>query len=55
MFDIFKRWKTIVENKTIMRIKKLWSSNGGEYEDYEFKKFYYENRIKLEKIVLRTP
>ena len=44
----------MVENETSMRIKKLWSDNGWEYKDFEFKKFYYENGIKLEKTMLRT-
>ena len=51
VFDVFKRWKTIIENKTGMRVKKLRFDNGREYEDSEFKKFYYENGIKLEKML----
>ena len=38
-----------------MRVKKLQSDNGGEYEDSEFKKFYYKTRIELEKTILGTP
>ena len=45
----------MTENKTGMRVKKLRFDNGREYEDFEFKKFYYENGIKLEKTVLKTP
>ena len=44
-----------MENKTGMRVKKLQFDNGREYEDFEFKKFYYENRIQLEKIVSGAP
>ena len=54
VFNIFKRWKAMVENETSMRIKKLWSDNGWEYKDFEFKKFYYENGTKLEKTMLGT-
>lgn len=55
MFDIFKRWKVMVENETGIRVKKLQSENGGEYENSEFKKFCYKNGIKLEKTVSGTP
>ena len=44
-----------MENKTSMRIKKLQFDNGGEHEDSKFKKFCYENEIKLKKIVSQTP
>lgn len=40
----------MMENETCLRIKKFISNNNGrEYENFEFKKFCYENRIKLEK------
>lgn len=55
MFEIFKRWKEMVENETSMKVKKLWFENGGKYEDFEFKKLCYENIIKLENTVPRTP
>ena len=55
MFDAFKRWKARVENKTGLKIKKLHSYNGGEYENSEFKKFYYLSGIKLSRMVPRTP
>ena len=45
----------MVENKTCMRVKKLRFDNGREDEEFEFKKIYYENGIKLEKTVPRTP
>jgi hypothetical protein len=31
VFDIFKKWKTLVENETGKRLKCLRSDNGGEY------------------------
>ena len=55
MFNLFKKWKVMVKNETSIKVKKLWSSNGEEYEDYEFKMFCYENGIKLEKTMPRTP
>lgn len=51
VFDVFKKWKAMVENETSMRIQKLGSENGENYKDCEFKKACYENRIKLEKII----
>ncbi len=41
VFETFKKWKDMVENETSLKIKKLHSDNGGEYEDNEFKKFCY--------------
>ncbi len=41
VFEAFKKWKAMVENETCLKIKKLRSDNGGEYEDNEFKKFCY--------------
>ncbi len=45
----------MVENETSLKIKKLRSDNGGEYEDNEFKKFCYQNGIKLIRTVPGTP
>ena len=45
----------MVENETDLKIKKLKTDNGGEYEDTRFKKFYYEHEIKMERIVPGTP
>jgi hypothetical protein len=52
---VFKKWKAMVENETGLKVKKLRSNNGGEYEDGGFKKFYYENGIRLEKTLPGTP
>ncbi|ONK72653.1 uncharacterized protein A4U43_C04F21630 [Asparagus officinalis] len=51
VFEVFKRWKTMVENKTGLKVKKLGSNNRGEYEDSEFKKFCYDSGIRLERTV----
>ncbi len=45
----------MVENETCLKIKKLHSDNGGEYEDNEFKKFCYQSGIKLIRTVPGTP
>jgi hypothetical protein len=33
VYEVFKKWKAMVENKTGLKVKKLRSDNGGEYED----------------------
>ncbi|KAK7340666.1 hypothetical protein VNO77_21375 [Canavalia gladiata] len=48
-------WKAMVENETGLKIKKLRTDNGGEYEDTKFKKFCYEHGIRMERTVPRTP
>ena len=55
VFEAFKIWKAMVENETGLKIKKLRTDNGGEYEDTIFKKFFYENGIRMERIVPGTP
>ncbi|KAK0578941.1 hypothetical protein LWI29_018731 [Acer saccharum] len=55
VFEAFKKWKAMVENETSLKIKKLRSDNGGEYEDKEFKKFCYQSGIKLIRTVPGTP
>ncbi|KAK2378762.1 putative mitochondrial protein [Trifolium repens] len=55
VFDAFKKWKAMVENETGLKIKKLRTDNGGEYEDTKFKKFCYENGIRMERTVPSTP
>ena len=45
----------MVENNIDLKIKKLRSDNGGEYEDSGFKKLHYKSGIKFDRIVLRTP
>jgi nicotinamide mononucleotide adenylyltransferase len=37
VYEVFKKWKAMVENETGLKIKKLRSDNGGEYEDTGFK------------------
>ncbi|CAN1807780.1 Retrovirus-related Pol polyprotein from transposon TNT 1-94 [Linum perenne] len=55
VFGVFKNWKAMVENETGLKIKKLRSDNGGEYEDSAFKSFCYNNGIRLERTVQGTP
>ena len=55
VFEAFRRWKAMVENETCLKIKKLRTDNGGEYEDTRLKKLCYENGIRMERTVLDTP
>ena len=55
VFEIFKKWKAIVENKIDLKVKCLRSDNGGEYELGEYKKFCALNGIRLEKTPPGTP
>ena len=45
----------MVENETCLKIKRLRTDNGGEYEDTRLKKLCYENGITMERIVSGTP
>ena len=37
VFDIFKKWKAMVEIETDLKVKYLRSENGGEYIDGRFR------------------
>ena len=54
VFDTFRKWKAMVENKTGLKIKRLRSDNGGEYKDSRFKEFCANNGIKMEKTITMT-
>ena len=47
MFETFRTWNPMVENKIILKMRSLRSDNGGEYKDTEFKEFSYEHGIKM--------
>jgi transposase InsO family protein len=55
VFEVFMKWKAMVENETDLKVKKLRSDNGGEYELGEFKKACALNGIRLEKTPPGTP
>nr|KYP35161.1 Retrovirus-related Pol polyprotein from transposon TNT 1-94 [Cajanus cajan] len=55
VFNIFKKWKFIVENETRLKIKCLKSDKGGEYNSTEFFNYYAENGIRMLKTILETP
>ncbi|KAE8708014.1 E3 ubiquitin-protein ligase SINAT3 [Hibiscus syriacus] len=39
VFDTFRKWKTMVENETGLKVKRLRSDNGGEYRNRRFRDF----------------
>lgn len=54
MFVVFNWLKALVENEIGLKIKKLRSNNGGEYEETELKRLCYDSGIILERAVPRT-
>jgi hypothetical protein len=55
VFEVFKKWKVMVETETGLKLKCLRSDNGGEYEDGGFKQFCAANGIRMEKTIPGTP
>ncbi|KAK9133630.1 hypothetical protein Scep_013158 [Stephania cephalantha] len=55
VFEIFKKWKCLVENQTCLKLKCLRSDNGGEYCNKEFDEYCAMYGIRREKTVPRTP
>ncbi|TNV99076.1 hypothetical protein C5H24_12405, partial [Xylella fastidiosa] len=55
VFEVFKKWKAMVENETDLKVKRLRSDNGGEYELGEFKKACALFGIRLERTPPGTP
>ena len=51
VFATFKKWKDLVENDTVKRLKCLISDNGGEYCSKEFDSYYSYHGIRREKTV----
>ena len=45
VFEIFKKFKVLVENEKDLKIKYLYSDNGGEYYSKKFEEFYGEYEI----------
>ena len=46
VFDVFKKWKSLVENETGLKLKCLRSDNGGEYCSKESEECCAKNGIK---------
>ncbi|CAM9000198.1 unnamed protein product [Rhodiola kirilowii] len=54
-FDVFRKWKTLVETETCVKVKCLRSDNGGEHELREFKEYCAVNGVRMEKTFKGTP
>ena len=50
----FKKWKSQVELESSYKVKCLGSDNGGEYVSHEFKNFYSEQGICMERTNPKT-
>ena len=55
VFEIFKKWKAMVETETDLKVKCLSSNNGGEYIDGGFNEYCAIHGIMMEKTIPRTP
>ena len=55
VFDVFKKWKVIIENETNLKVNCLKSNNKGEYIDDDFKRYCAKNEIKMTKIIPEKP
>lgn len=55
VFEKFKEFKTLVENQTGKKIKRVRSDNGGEYDNKKFTEFSKQNGIILERTIPYTP
>lgn len=55
VFDIYKCWKAMVENRTCKKQKTLRSDNDTEYTDGAFKRFYDQEGIVSHWTVRGTP
>ena len=54
-FKIFKQWKTVVENQTGKKIKRLRTDNGLEFCSSKFNEFCKNEGISRHHIVRNTP
>jgi transposase InsO family protein len=55
VFVTFKQWKTLIENQTGKKIKRLRTDNGMEFCVGEFNKFYKDEGIARHRTVSHTP
>jgi transposase InsO family protein len=52
---VFKEWKTLLENQTGKKIKRLRIDNGLEFCNYQFDEFCKVKGIIRHKTVVNTP
>jgi len=51
----FREWKAIIEKSSGLKVKALWSDNGGEYTSSEFVTYLTQEGIKQELTIPHTP
>ncbi len=51
MFEKFREWKSLVENQTGRKVKKLRTDNGLEFCNQQFDSYYANEGIARHKIV----
>ena len=54
-FKVFKEWKTLLENQTEKKIKRLRTDNGLEFYNHQFDEFCKAEGIARHKTVVNTP
>jgi len=54
-FKVFKEWKTLLENQTGKKIKRLRTDNDLEFCNYQFDEFCKVEGIARHKTVVNTP
>ena len=55
VFGKFKEWKSLVENQTGLKVKKLRTDNGLEFCSQEFDRFCADHGIARHRTVRLTP
>ena len=55
VFDVFKRFKVLVENQSSKKLKILRTDGGGEYTSKKFESFCVENGVEHEVTAPYTP
>lgn len=55
VFDLFKKWKVLVDNEPGLKMKCHRSDNAGEYCSKEFERYCCTDRIRREKTIPNTP
>ena len=55
VFKVFREWKTLLENQTGKKIKRLRTDNGLEFYNHQFDEFCKAEGIVRHKTVVNTP
>ena len=55
VFGKSREWKSLVENQTRLKVKKLKTDNGLEFCNHEFNSYYVDHGIARHKTIRLTP